>query len=65
MNLRGLGTPQDAHRAKEGFDVVLRMADQGASMAQECAGEMFEEGNGVSRNYAIAAQWYQKAADQG
>ena len=47
---------------------LARVREQALSgdAAAECAlGEAYEHGRGVSQDYAEAAKWYQKAADQG
>ena len=46
--------------------VELRpLADQGDANAQAFLGFMYEEGKGVTRSYATARSWYEKAAEQG
>lgn len=40
-------------------------AEQGDPQAQVYVGEIFEKGLGTTPDYAQAAMWYQKAADQG
>ncbi len=56
------------------YDVDPRLADvydlggragSGDKEAQYKLGTLFYYGNGVNQNYKIAADWYQKAADQG
>ncbi|UYN95401.1 MAG: sel1 repeat family protein [Enhydrobacter sp.] len=41
------------------------LADQGNGGAQIYVGMMHELGQGVSKNGAVAAEWYRKAADKG
>jgi len=43
----------------------LPSAQAGDSSAQNYVGEIFERGFGVQPDYAAAASWYRKAADQG
>lgn len=40
-------------------------ADQGLAEAQNNLGALYRDGHGLSRDYAQAAQWWRKAADQG
>ena len=40
-------------------------ADQGYVKAQFRLGMMYYRGRGVKKNYPMAMQWFQKAADQG
>ena len=41
------------------------LAEQGAAKAQYNLGLMYEEGQGVSQDYAEAVRWFRKAAEQG
>jgi len=41
------------------------LADQGNAAAQTKLGLMYENGYGVSQNFAEAVKWYRKAADAG
>lgn len=41
------------------------MAEKGNAISQYHLGLLYEEGQGVSKSFASARQWYQKAADQG
>jgi TPR repeat protein len=43
----------------------LVLADEGAAEAQNNIGHLYEQGFGVSQNYAKAMDWYLLAADQG
>ena len=43
----------------------LLPAQQGDPQAQLFVGYLYETGQGVTRNYVTAAQWYHKAAEQG
>ena len=51
------------------FKTALRewqpLADQGDARAQFSFGLLYENGDGVPRDYAKARQWYEKAAAQG
>jgi len=54
-------SPQQA-----GIDpAVLAKANAGDAAAQVAVGEIYAEGRGVSRDYKLAAEWYQKAAGKG
>jgi len=44
---------------------LLTRARHGDAQAQFRLGEIFAHGNGVTRNYQTAMQWYRRAADQG
>ena len=50
--------------AEELTDLLAR-AEAGDPAAQVAVGDCYYEGRGVELNYTIAAQWYQKAAEQG
>ena len=41
------------------------LAEQGDAYAQFSLGAMYDEGQGVPQNYAVAVEWFRKAADQG
>lgn len=45
--------------------VTLRRAGMGEGMMQSRAGYMYQYGFGAEKNYAEAAVWYRKAAEQG
>ncbi|MEO8304980.1 MAG: caspase family protein [Betaproteobacteria bacterium] len=45
--------------------VWLPQAESGDKVAQTNVGEIYEKGVGTAPDYVNAAQWYQKAADQG
>lgn len=47
------------------FNDLLRRAKAGDAKAQVQVAEMLDEGKGVAQNYAEAAAWWLKAADQG
>ena len=56
------GHVKDTHRAAEYFRTL---AEQDWSVAQNRLGEMYEQGQGVSRDLDMAMTWYQRAAEQG
>src|SRR5262245_33448898 len=41
------------------------LANAGDAPSQFLLGTMYDEGKGVPRDAALAAQWYRRAADQG
>ena len=41
------------------------LAEQGSTAAQYNLGQMYRQGEGVSKNYKEAAKWFRKAAEQG
>jgi TPR repeat protein len=43
----------------------LPLAEEGNADAQTMLGIIYEEGHGVSQDYAAAVTWYRRAADQG
>ena len=43
---------------------VRPLAEQGDADAQYYLGAMYENGRGVRQNYAEAAKWYRRAAEQ-
>lgn len=51
--------------AKEAIKWFRKAAQQGDADGQCYLGNMYEEGDGVPRDYAEAVKWYRKAADQG
>ncbi len=44
---------------------LRKSAEQGLARAQGNLGKIYEEGKGVTKNLATAAEWYEKAAAQG
>jgi TPR repeat protein len=44
---------------------LLAKANSGDAAAQVAVGESYAAGTGVPRDYKLAAEWYQKAADKG
>jgi hypothetical protein len=44
---------------------LLAKANSGDAAAQVAVGECYEQGKGVARDYAQAAEWYRKAANKG
>jgi TPR repeat protein len=47
------------------LDALRQKAEQGNAAAQNNLGWMYQNGQGVTRDYAQAADWYRKAATQG
>jgi TPR repeat protein len=47
------------------YDEWLPLAELGDAEAQFNLGVLYDEGAGVDRNLATAAEWYRKAAEQG
>ncbi len=54
----------DRADAGTSLKVWLPQAESGDPQAQTYVGEIFEKGLGIEADYQVAAQWYQKAADQ-
>lgn len=48
-----------------GFEKTLKLAEKGDANAQTNLGYMYDNGEGVPENDAVAVKWYRKAADQG
>ena len=46
-------------------DEVRALAEQGSFRAQQALGFMYEEGRGVTQDYAEAVRWFRLPADQG
>jgi Sel1 repeat len=44
---------------------LTALADAGLAEAQALLGDLYSRGDGVEKNDALAAQWYEKAARQG
>ena len=42
-----------------------KSAEQGCDAAQYHLGVMYEQGRGISKDYAKAVVWYRKSAEQG
>jgi TPR repeat protein len=55
----------DANIKKEVFAVFQAGADHGDAASMSNLGLLYRTGFGVAQNYAIAREWYEKAADQG
>ena len=47
------------------LEVFCRASDKHDSHAMYELGQMYEDGNGMARDYNSAMKWYRKAADQG
>lgn len=57
---------QEAGSQQAGIDTaLLAKANSGDAAAEVAVGECYAAGKGVARNYKLAAEWYQKAADKG
>lgn len=54
----------DRANLSSALGVWLPLAQEGDAQAQTFVGEIFEKGLGVAPDYAAAALWYRKAADQ-
>ena len=48
----------------QAFEWILKAAEQGSASAQNSVGICYEQGEGVEKDGAKAAQFYRKAADQ-
>src|SRR5258706_12995305 len=46
------------------FAACRHLAEQGDALAENNVGAMYWRGAGVQQDYAEAAKWYQKSADQ-
>ena len=49
----------------EDLDTLRERAEQGDAIAQFNLGVMYDNGRGVTQDYARAIAWYKKAAEQG
>ena len=56
------GVPADS---KQAFKWYMKAADQGLGSAQNCIGDMYNEGQGVEMNHEVAVEWFRKAAALG
>ena len=52
-------------RYRLAFNIYNQLAQQGNAQAQLNLGGLYAIGKGVQRNYALAALWYTRAAEQG
>ena len=50
---------------KNAFRYYMSAAKAGDASAQDAIGDMYNNGDGVAKNYAKAYEWYMKAANQG
>lgn len=50
---------------KETFIQMRSYAENGYAEAQYYLGMMYDDGKGIGRDPALAAEWYRKAAEQG
>ncbi len=55
----------DSKRNEKGLDALIAAAKNGNAVAQSCLGGMYDEGEGVAKNYTEAVKWYRLAAAQG
>ena len=51
--------------AAQAFEDVRKAAEQGNAAAQNNLGALYHSGQGVAKDEKAAAEWFQKAADQG
>ena len=65
MNVQNARNDYTNNNYKDAFKKFIRLANQGNDTAQFYLGLMYEKGQGVTQDYALAAQWYGKAAEQG
>ena len=66
LDLIGIKTGSQLREITEiAFKRCLKAAEQGDADAQFNLGVMYEQGNGVKKDYTQAAKWYRKAAEQG
>src|SRR6266566_2986925 len=61
----GTGVAYNRSNYSTALKVWLPTAQSGDKVAQTNVGEIYEKGLGTAPDYASAALWYQKAADQG
>lgn len=54
-----------AGRLEEAFRLYSELAGNGYVAAMASLGAMYEEGHGVSRNYAEALKWYRRGVEKG
>ena len=47
------------------LEAVQQAATQGGKLAETTLGVMYDRGQGVPRDYEVAARWFRKAAEQG
>jgi uncharacterized protein len=47
------------------YESIRRSAEQGDAIAQGKLGLMYEEGQGIPKDYTEAVRWYRRAAEQG
>ena len=64
--IHGLGTSRDyseaLHWCSEAAD---GSTSYGSSLGQYGLGRVYEDGSGVQQDFAEAAEWYRKSAEQG
>jgi TPR repeat protein len=69
MHTTALAGPGEDAYDRQDYQTALKvwqpLADQGIAGAQNNIGLLYENGEGVTRDYAEAMKWFLKAADQG
>ena len=55
----------EAGEYETALEILIPLAEAGDAKAQNSLGFMYNEGLGVSQDYAEAVKWYGKAAEQG
>lgn len=69
MHELGLGVQKDQEKASRLYNVAASeldvFAQMGDAQSQNQLAMMYENAQGVIRNYALAFSWYKRAADQG
>ncbi len=55
----------DKGNYEEAFKQFLSMAEEGNPLAMSSTGVMYDMGQGTTKDYAKATDWYQKSADAG
>ena len=61
----GTATPWAGNENEKKVAEIRQLAEQGDVEAQFVLGVMYENGKGVTRDYAEAVKWYRLAAEQG
>jgi TPR repeat protein len=55
----------DAGKYSKAREIWLPLAESGDPRAQHAIARLYEKGNGVDRDFKVAADWFLKAAEQG
>ena len=50
---------------KKAYELFYESAQQNSDFAQWLIGTMYEDGHGVSQDYKLAKEWYEKASSNG